>query len=254
MKKKYILSFLMVAALLIVAGVGLRYAFYQGYIRMNYPSLDEYPVQGIDISHHQGMIDWKTVDKNIVQFAFIKATEGENHKDSLFLENQTQARQNGIIAGAYHYFTFCRPGAIQAQHYIYTVPKDSVDMPPIIDLEYGGNCKIENRVNSLIAEIGEYIRVVENHYNKKAIIYTTYEFYNNYLLDEFPENPIWIRDILSKPRLKDGREWSFWQYTNRGRLEGISTAVDQNAFAGSKERFALFCARTIKPIGEETDK
>lgn len=108
MKKKYILSFLMVAALLIVAGVGLRYAFYQGYIRMNYPSLDEYPVQGIDISHHQGMIDWKTVDKNMVQFAFIKATEGENHKDSLFLENQTQARQNGIIAGAYHYFTFCR--------------------------------------------------------------------------------------------------------------------------------------------------
>jgi lysozyme len=255
MKKKYILYFAAGIILLIVLAVGLRYAFYQGYIRMNYPSLDEYPVQGIDISHHQGSIDWDTLDKALVQFAFIKATEGENHRDSLFAENWVQARNNGISVGAYHFFTFCRPGAIQSQNYIHTVPKNCVDLPPILDLEYGGNCKIENRVTSLIDEIAEFIRVVENHYNKRVIIYTTNEFYNNYLLNEFPDNPIWIRDILSKPRLKDGRDWTFWQYTNRGRLTGINTVVDQNVFAGGREEFEQFYTRIIHEplIREEKD-
>lgn len=244
MKKKHILFSLIGIMLVIVIIVGLRYAFYQGYIRMNYPSLTDYPVQGIDVSHHQGKIDWDRLDKQIVQFAFIKATEGEDHRDSLFVENRKQAKSNGIAVAAYHYFTFCRPGAVQSQNFIYTVPKESIDLPPIVDLEYGGNCKID-RVTDLTAEIEEYIRVVENHYNKKVIIYTTYEFYNNYLLNQFNDNPIWIRDILSTPELKDGKKWSFWQYTNRGRIDGINTIVDQNAFAGNEDEFLQFRQRTI---------
>lgn len=245
MKKKYILYSVVGAILLIFIAGGLRYAFYQGYIRINYPSFEEYPVQGIDISHHQGKIDWDRLDKQAVQFVFIKATEGEDHRDSLFTENSKQAQAYEIPVAAYHYFTFCRPGAIQSQNFIYAVPKDATEMPPVVDLEYGGNCMIDNRVVSLIDEIAEYIRVIENHYNKKVIIYTTNEFYNNYLLNKFTENPIWIRDILSTPNLKDGREWTFWQFANRGRLDGISSVVDLNAFAGSKEEFIQFCNRTI---------
>lgn len=57
------------------------------------------------------------------------------------------------------------------------------------------------------------------------------------MVSRFPDNPIWIRDILSEPNLPDGRDWLFWQYTNRGRLDGINTRVDLNAFAGSKTEF-----------------
>ncbi len=223
--------------MLIAVFVGIRYAYYQGYIRMNYPSVEQYPVQGIDVSHHQQKIEWNKLDKQIIQFAFIKATEGGNHKDSLFQENWREARRNNILSGAYHFFTFCKDGDEQARNYIHYVPRDSIDLPPIIDLEYGGNCLKDNWKEDLITEISKYFDIIENHYGQKVIIYTTNEFYKNYLQDKFPDNPIWIRDILSKPTLPDGRKWLFWQYTNRGKVEGINTPVDLNAFAGNRKEF-----------------
>ena len=237
MKKKYIIFTTIFAALLIFICGGLYVAFSKGYIRINYPSFDEYPVQGIDVSHHQQKIDWEKLDRQIVQFAFVKATEGGNHKDSLFQHNWREAIRNNIPVAAYHFFTFCKEGEEQARNYIHYVPRDSIDLPPVIDLEYGGNCQEENRKEDLISEIANYLSIIEDHYKRKVIIYTTNEFYKNYLINQFPDNPIWIRDIISSPDLPDGRNWTFWQYTNRGRLEGIHTAVDLNAYNGSKEDF-----------------
>lgn len=236
MKKKYVISVIVTTLIICIAGLGLYYAYHQGYIRMNYPSTAEYPVQGIDVSHHQQHIQWNKLDKDVVQFALIKATEGGNHKDSLFHYNWREAIRNNIPVGAYHFFTFCKEGEEQARNYIHYVPKDSIDIPPIIDLEYGGNCK-ENRKEDLIYEISKYLEIVEDHYQRKALIYTTNEFYRNYLINQFPNNPIWIRDILSKPKLPDGKNWLFWQFTNRGRVDGINTIVDLNAYNGSKNDF-----------------
>lgn len=228
------------AGLILLAFVltGIYYAYNQGYIRMNYPSFDEYPVQGIDVSHHQQKINWGEIDKNNVQFAFIKATEGGNHKDSLFQENWREAIRHDIPVAAYHFFTFCKDGDAQARNYIHYVPKDSIDLPPVIDLEYSGNCQRSNWNENIIKEIANYLEIIEDHYQRKVIIYTTNEFYKNFLINQFPQNPIWIRDILSKPQLPDGRLWLFWQYTNRGRIKGINTIVDLNAFNGSKEDFS----------------
>lgn len=240
--KKYFIA-VIICIILGAISVALYYAYTNGYIRMNYPSFDEYPVQGIDVSHHQKMINWAQLDKKAVQFAFIKATEGGNHKDSLFQYNWRMARDNQIPAGAYHFFTFCKDGEEQARNYIHYVPKDSIDLPPIVDLEYGGNCRIENRREDLIHEIAVYLEIIEDHYKEKVIIYTTNEFYRNYLINKFVDNPVWIRDILSEPDLPDGRKWLFWQFTNRGQLDGINTLVDQNAFSGSRSEFKKMLRR-----------
>ena len=217
---------------------------------MNYPSFEEYPVQGIDVSHHQQQLDWAGLDKATVQFAFVKATEGGNHKDSLFQRNWREAIRNDIPVAAYQFFTFCKDGDEQARNYIHYVPKDSIDLPPIIDLEYGGNCK-ENRKEDLIAEIARFLEIIEDHYQCKVIIYTTHEFYRDYLIGQLPDNPIWIRDIVRTPSLPDGRNWLFWQYTNRGKVKGINTPVDLNAFNGSRADFEKLL-RT--PLLEMTDK
>lgn len=234
-------------ALLVFIVTGGYYAYYQGYIRVNYPTVEEYPVQGIDVSHHQQKINWGELDKTVVHFAFIKATEGGNHKDSLFQQNWRDAITHGIPVAAYHFFTFCKEGDAQARNYIHYVPKDSIDLPPVIDLEYGGNCQRPNWNENIIAEIDKYLEIIEDYYQRKAIIYTTNEFYKNYLINQFPDNPIWIRDILAKPKLPDGRNWLFWQYTNRGRVKGINTVVDMNAFNGSKADFE----KLLKPEKEE---
>lgn len=237
MRSKHIIFFSIGITLLAFLSVGIYYAYNQGYIRMNYPSFYEYPVQGIDVSHHQQKINWNEVDKTKVQFAFIKATEGGNHKDSLFQENWREAIRNNIPVAAYHFFTFCKDGTAQARNYIHYVPKDSIDLPPIIDLEYGGNCQRSNWNENIIEEVTKYLEIIEDHYQRKVIIYTTNEFYKNFLINQFPDNPIWIRDILSRPDLPDGRDWLFWQYTNRGRVQGINAVVDLNAYNGSKAEF-----------------
>lgn len=244
MRRKHFIFIIIGFIIVGIVSVGLYYAYNQGYIRMNYPSLEEYPVQGIDVSHHQQTINWGQLDKKIVQFAFIKATEGGNHKDSMFQHNWREAIRSGIPVAAYHFFTFCKDGDEQARNYIHYVPRDSIDLPPIIDLEYGGNCQAENRKEDLIGEIAKYLDIIEDHYQRKVVIYTTNEFYRNYLINQFPDNPIWIRDILSKPNLPDGRNWVFWQYTNRGRVEGINTLVDLNAFNGNREEFLRLMKNT----------
>lgn len=248
MKRKYLLlggiGFICLVAILLV----LRYSFYNGLIRLNYPSHTRYPIRGMDISHHQGRINWDKVDRAQVRFVFMKATEGENHRDSLYVVNHRQAKTQGIATGAYHFFTFCKSGTVQARNYMSNVSLDSTDMPPVIDLEYGGNCKKENRFDDMVKEIGDFIGAVEGHYRKRVLIYTTNEFYNDYLLNLFPDNPVWIRDIVSKPKLKDNRLWTFWQYTNRGSIEGIGKPVDLNVFYGNEREFARYRQDTLLNI------
>ncbi|WP_414707009.1 GH25 family lysozyme, partial [Rhizobium sp. UBA1881] len=69
------------------------------------PSLADYPIQGIDISHHQGAIDWSALAAQPnVRFAIMKATEGGDHRDTRFAENWQAAKNAGIVRGAYHFF------------------------------------------------------------------------------------------------------------------------------------------------------
>lgn len=237
MTKKQIIYASISFTVILISIIGLRYAYNWGYIRLNYPSPELYPVHGIDVSHHQKKIDWHKLDKQQVQFAFIKATEGGDFKDTRFVENWRQAKELDIAVGAYHFFTFCKDGELQALNFIESVPKDSTNLPPIIDLEFSGNCSVKNYREDILHEIDLYIKTIEAHYEKKVIIYTTWEFYKRYLTQNFTDNPIWIRDIQSTPQLDDGREWLFWQYTNRGELEGIQTLVDLNVFSGTRSEF-----------------
>ena len=63
------------------------------------------------------------------------------------------------------------------------------------------------------------------------------------LASAYEDYDIWIRDVVSQPSLSDGREWTFWQYTNRERLEGYQGEerfIDMNVFRGSEEDFAAY--------------
>jgi len=211
--------------------------FEEGYIRFNYPAREKYPVRGIDISHHQTDIDWEILARARLDFVFIKATEGGDHRDTKFGEYWKRAGELGLARGAYHYFTFCKSGEEQAENYIRTVPDGPGLLPPVIDLEYGGNCSARPPKDELIKEIGEFSDIVERKYGSRPLIYTTNQSYRDFISGELPGYMIWIRDIYATPRLADGRGWSFWQYTNRGRLWGIDGFVDLNVFNGTREEF-----------------
>jgi lysozyme len=238
----------------LLSGIGLGAGFYFGLIRIQEPDRQQYPIQGIDISAFQKQIDWQKLDisartggdRSETDFIIIKATEGGDFKDPSFPDNWRNAGQKNLTRGAYHFFTFCKPGKIQAQNFINSVPIETNTLPPIIDLEFIGNCKTKPSVAALKQELQDYIIEVQKNYHQTPILYTTQEFYDAYLQHEFTPNPIWISNFYSQPRLADGRRWTLWQYTERGKINGIETLVDRNVFNGSKEQFQQLLNRDIQ--------
>ena len=199
-----------------------------------------YPIQGFDVSHHQGEIKWRKISPKNYQFVYLKATEGGDFKDRLFQNNWLAAREQGLHVGAYHFYRLCRKGRIQAENFIATVPKKTDALPPVIDLEYDNACIHQFTQEQLLAEIKIMHDQLQQHYGKQPIFYTSKNFYNIVLIDTFKNTPIWIREYQDQPRLKDQRAWTFWQYTAKGKIQGIDKAVDLNVFAGSEQDWADF--------------
>jgi lysozyme len=233
------LIILLGCSILALAGIG-GILFYFGIIYANYPDRDRFPIRGIDISSHQQQIDWQQLDRSNIHFVLIKATEGGDFRDPLFQSNWQHAQPQGTIVGAYHFFTFCKSGQAQAQNYIDTVPRSSGTLPPVIDLEFSGNCRSQPTPAALATELNTFMAIVEKFYHKRPILYVTHEFYDRYLRDRSATQLIWISDFYSfnkLPTLADGKQWLFWQYSERGRIAGISTLVDLNVFNGTKTQF-----------------
>lgn len=192
-----------------------------------HPSDRRFPTQGIDVSHHQGNIDWSQLPAQDVDFAYIKATEGGDHRDRNFAANWSGARRAGIARGAYHFFTLCRPGADQAANFIATVPADPDALPPAVDLEYMGNCSRPVTPAQFHAELAAYIGAVEAHYRKPVLLYLTAEFDRAYQVSARVDRPLWLRALVRQPRF-GARPWHYWQVSNFRRLRGIEGRVDWN--------------------------
>ena len=95
-------------------------------------------IYGIDVSHHQGAVDWSKVREwngHPIQFVYIKATEGGTHQDRFYSANLKGARENGLRAGSYHYFRTSSTVESQFQNFIKQADKDQQDLIPMVDVE-----------------------------------------------------------------------------------------------------------------------
>lgn len=223
--------------------------FWEGEILLNAPSSEEYPVRGTDVSAWQGDIDWEKLADEGLSFAFIKATEGSSHIDSRFAYNFENAQKYGVSAGAYHFFSYDSSGGAQAEHFISTVPVAEGMLPPVIDVEFYGDKESDlPEKEDVVRELSDMIERLTEHYGVVPLIYATKRSYDLYIAGEFPQCGIWIREVMptSAPELSDGREWTFWQYTNRYKPKGISGGVrfiDMNVFNGTAEELLSLCCK-----------
>jgi lysozyme len=218
-------------ALAVTAGVVLTVAAAGAlfYARFQ-PDPRRFDVRGIDVSRHQGEVEWAAVAGDGVQFAYLKASEGGAYRDPSFAGNWTAARRAGLKVGAYHYFTFCRPGAEQAANFLAATPPAADALPPVVDLEFGGNCAVRPGPQMLRRQIEAFLAPVEARAGKRAILYLTPEFQAAYA-DALPDRPLWRRSIAVEPI--GGPKWVFWQYHNRGQVKGVKGPVDLNVYAGT---------------------
>ncbi|SON55118.1 Lysozyme M1 precursor [Hartmannibacter diazotrophicus] len=210
------------------------------------PGPETYPVQGIDVSKYQGDIDWNAVHRAGISFAYIKATEGGDHKDDRFLDNWNAAKAAGVRHGAYHFYYFCRSPEEQAAWFIQNVPYDPTALPPVLDMEWyhdSKTCKRKPSREEVLSEMKTFIEMVARYYGKRPIVYATVDFHRDRLVNAWQGYPMWLRSVAGHPSIRYGkRTWHLWQYTATGRVKGIRGNVDRNTFAGSKKDFEVFLA------------
>lgn len=189
------------------------------------PELHTNEQYGIDVSHHQGPIDWERVAEDGMSFAFIKATEGSDFVDPRFDENWIVASQAGLDRGAYHFFSLCTSGHDQARNFLRTVPDDSNALPPALDLELSGNCDARPSRGEVLAELSTFLRLVEASASDRAILYVRDDFEELYRVRGYFGRPLWQPRFLVRPDI-DG--WLIWQVGSFARIDGISGRVDLN--------------------------
>jgi len=217
-------------AALVAAALAGEWLYESGRLRFNYPSHTRFPVRGIDVSHHQGLVDWETVARSGIHFAFIKATEGADHSDLRFEENWQAAGRAGLARGAYHYFTFCTPGARQAEHFIATLAPFTPELPPGVNVEFSGNCRAWKSIAAIRRELAIFLSRVEEAQGVRPVLYLTRKSGREIAHGHFPRHRLWVRDILFEPDATRWGAWRFWQYADNARLPGIHGPVDLNVF------------------------
>ena len=213
---------------------------------------------GIDVSHHNGSLNWKAIAHAGVAFAFAKATEGTTYSDSLFPANWRGMQDAGIVRGAYHFFHPASPPEEQADFFLKNVGELSAgDLPPVLDVEE--TIPLDEWGKIAAAQRGplllRWLTRVEDRLGIPPVIYTRRNWVATVLPNPGPlsKYPLWVAAYTNapKPPLPNGwSTWTFWQYSEQGVLRGINGSFDLDRFNGSAQDLAAFCKQREKQPSE----
>lgn len=200
----------------------------------------EFPIRGIDVSSHNGTIDFRAVKESGIDFVIIKATEGNGFKDPRFAYNVREARRAGLKVGAYHFFRFDADGVTQAINFMHSIRGRKLDLPAVVDLEEWTNPSavpddtVASRLDGMLRHL------VENGY--KVLIYTNKDGYDRFVEKRFGDYPLWL---CSFSRIDTPIDWTIWQYSHCGIVDGVKGRVDLNVFRGDSVQWNEMCLKWL---------
>jgi lysozyme len=214
-------------------------------------------VPGIDVSYWDSGIDWPKVRATGQRYVFIKATEGDSYADPTFDDNWRGAKAAGLLRGAYHFFRSNVDPKKQATKFIDYVKSmnDNGELPPVLDLETpDGQTK-----EKIISRAKTWLDLVEAAFGKKPIIYSGQFFLQDHFSELGGGPPSWAKDYPlwlaqypntyvegSQPFLPRGWfKWTFWQFSEKGVINGINAKVDLNLFNGTLEELYKFAGAQL---------
>jgi GH25 family lysozyme M1 (1,4-beta-N-acetylmuramidase) len=190
---------------------------------------------GIDVSHHQGVIDWAQVAGSGQRFAIAKATEGRTFVDPNYAFNKTGAEGSGLVFGAYH---FARPddtpndAIIEADHFVDVAQLEAGNLIPVLDIERTGGlsqAQVTQWILTWLSRVTERLGV-------RPMVYTSPNGWETRTGDttavaDGGYTVLWVAHWrVSAPRVPaenwSGNGWTFWQYGNCGSVPGIDGCVD----------------------------
>lgn len=218
--RKIFLSILLVA--IIVAISTQTFAFSQS---------SEKLYNGIDVSEWQGNIDFGEVARSGIEVVYIRASEGRGYVDPYFRENYEKAKANGLRTGFYHFLTATNVAEAkeEAEFFVSNIKGLEPDCRLAMDFEVFNGLDV-----STINEISRvFLETVEKLSGKECVIYSDAYNARTVFSKELAEDyPIWVADYFVEEPESNGK-WKFWvgfQYSDRGRVNGIDGNVDRDYF------------------------
>lgn len=201
-------------------------------------------LKGIDISHWQTVTSFKAVKEDGIDFVYFKATEGNTYLDPTAIPRYNDAKANGLLVGFYHFARFAnmQDAVAEADFFISKVGGLAVDLPFVLDLESDDNGL---SVAELSAEAIAFCDRVASKTGKPVLIYTFPYFAKNQLDKSVGKYGLWYANYAGDKA--DGVIWQDWvalQYTDKGRVNGISGNVDMDYLHVE----ALLNPATTKPV------
>ncbi len=185
-----------------------------------------YLTQGIDVSRHQGYINWNRVKQDGVDFAMIRAGYGkyEKQKDPNFESNYQNARAAGLKVGAY-YYSYAKnveDARREAEVFLKIISGKQFEMPVALDVEE------QSQANKGKAFVSDIIRAFCEKVEKAGYFVSVYA--NKYWLDNYIDDDckrkydIWLAQWASKPDYNGS--YGMWQDSSKGRINGIAGYCD----------------------------
>lgn len=216
------------------------------------------PLFGVDVSNWQGSVDWSAVRASGNVFAFAKATEGVTFVDRTFTSHrQAMAAHGMVLRGLYHFAHPDRnPAAAEAEHFLATVGPLSQGEVPVLDLEVEGG-------PGAGPWAAEWMGIVERATGRTPILYSYAPYLNATPTQDLTRFPLWVAawglndgTVPSSPAYQPNTDrwgaWTFWQYTSRATVPGVTGFTDRSVFAGSlSDLAALGGIHTPPPISTD---
>jgi len=214
------------------------------------PTTSPVYLEGIDVSYHQGTIDWQRVAGGDKRFAFIRATAGTLTADTAYAANHAGALAAGLAVGSYHFANpdfAANDAANEASWFLRNATIASGDLIPVLDLE------VSNGLDpaSLSAWAQGWLSQVSAATGVRPIIYTTPMFWSSSMANTewFARNGysvLWIANwtAAAEPTVPAGswagNGWTFWQHSSSGVVPGVTGPVDLDRFRGTSLPSSLF--------------
>lgn len=186
---------------------------------------------GIDVSHWEGRIQFRAVRESGIRLVYIKATQGTTEVDPDFERNYREADRENLRIGFYHYVTAVdlAEAKAEAAFFIEKIREKHQHARPAMDFEEFGELS-HGEVRDIALQ---FLREVEERTGVKPVIYSDASNASTVFDDDrLREYPLWIAQYgVVRPDMENPwKRWSGWQYTDNGRVSGISGNVDRDYF------------------------
>jgi GH25 family lysozyme M1 (1,4-beta-N-acetylmuramidase) len=193
-------------------------------------------VAGIDVSSHQGEIDWEAVAQDGISFAIVRLgargyTAGELSKDEMAMTNLTSARENGLLVGAYVYSQAITPEEAQeeAELALEVLGDFQLDFPIYYDWELDPHAgsRSASMDHSVLTDCAlTFCSTIEAGGHEAGIYFYRSLGEDTYDLSQLGDYDFWLSHPATRPSFN--HSFTIWQYTYEGQVDGISTNVDRD--------------------------